>query len=139
MLPCLEIAAGDGTLARFVRNRGISITATDDLSWKHAIDYPENVENIGARAALSKYMPSVVICSWPPPANNFERHVFSTASVDLYIVIGSRYKLVSGNWDSYTQQTKFEWAIDEKLSELIIPPNAGNVVIVFRRIHKGSF
>ena len=31
--PCVEIAAGDGTLARFLRDAGADVTATDDFSW----------------------------------------------------------------------------------------------------------
>ena len=86
---CLEIAAGDGTLSRFLADAGVQVKATDDLSWNYAIKYPENVENMDAKQALVKYQPEVVICSWPPPGNNFERHIFYTKSVDLYIVIGS--------------------------------------------------
>ncbi len=130
---CLEIAAGDGTLTRFLNECGVNTLATDDLSWGFAIEYPENVENIPAKQALAKYHPEVVICSWPPPANSFERQVFACKSVQLYIVIGSRYKFASGNWDSYAEQKHFEWEIDEKLSSLVIPPESGNAVLVFRR------
>lgn len=131
--PCLEIGAGDGTLARFLSASGVQVIATDDLSWKHAIEYPENVQNLNAKQALQKYDPSVVICSWPPAGNDFERHVFSSKNVQLYIVIGSRYKFVSGNWETYNSQDKFDWAVDEELSKLVLPPNAGNAVLIFRR------
>ena len=130
---CLEIAAGDGTLAGFLKDQGNRIIASDDQSWNYAIEYPENVENLSAKRALAKYEPQVVICSWPPPGNNFERHVFRSSSVELYIVVGSCHKVVSGNWDAYAQQEQFEWAIDEQLSALVIPPGGGNAVIVFRR------
>jgi hypothetical protein len=30
----LELAAGDGTLARFLIGSGVNITATDDYSWR---------------------------------------------------------------------------------------------------------
>lgn len=130
---CLEIAAGDGTLARFLKDEGVQVTATDDLSWSHAIDYPENVENLSAKKALAKYQPPVVICSWPPPGNTFERQVFVTKSVKLYIVIGSRYRFVSGNWDIYEEQDKFDWRLDEKLSSYVLPPEQANGVLVFRR------
>jgi hypothetical protein len=129
----LEIAAGDGTLSRFLRDKGCRITATDDLSWKHAIDYPESVEHCKAKQALAHYKPQAVICSWPPPGNNFERQVFFTKSVELYIVIGSRYDFVTGNWDAYKEQDKFEWALDERLSRLVIPPESGNAVLVFKK------
>ena len=30
---CVEIAAGDGTLSRFLRDAGVDVVATDDASW----------------------------------------------------------------------------------------------------------
>ena len=93
---CLEIGAGDGTLARFLEDRGMQIYATDDYSWSHVVAYPKTVEKLSAKQALGKYQPHAVVCSWPPPGNNFERRVFSTRSVDLYIVIGSRYRFAGG-------------------------------------------
>jgi hypothetical protein len=129
---CIEIAAGDGTLSRFLSDSGIRIRATDNYSWQ-AIEYPDSVERLDAKAALDKYNPEAVICSWPPPANSFERHVFSTRSVVFYIVIGSRYGFASGNRDSYSAQTRFEWGVDPRLSALVLPPELESSVIVFRR------
>jgi hypothetical protein len=130
---CLEIAAGDGTLSRFLGAEGVPIRATDDYSWSHAISYPDAVEKLDARQALDKHQPQVVICSWPPPANNFERHVFTAKSVAQYIVIGSRYRFASGNWDAYTSQSRFEWSLDPQLSRWVIPPELDNAVILFQR------
>ena len=130
---CLEIGAGDGTLARFLREQGAEVTATDDLSWAAIIDYPQDVENLRAKQALAKYQPKVVLCSWPPPDNNFEQYVFATKSVETYIVIGSPHRFVSGNWDTYAKQQEFEWAKDEELSSLVIPPELDSAVLVFRR------
>lgn len=130
---CVEIAAGDGTLSRFLNGAGYKTRATDDFSWNFAIDYPEAVENLKAKQALVKYNPKVVICSWAPPDNSFERQVFNSKSVELYIAIGSRHRFVSGNWEDYEKQKSFSWKIDEHLSSLVIPPSAGNAVLVFRR------
>ena len=130
---CLEIAAGDGTLSQFLNDTGATVQTTDDHSWSHAISFPESVEKLTARRALMKYQPRVVICSWPPYNNNFERHVFATKSVELYIAIGSRFKYVSGNWDVYTSQQSFEWCEDERLTGMVLPPESGNAVLVFRR------
>ena len=44
---CLEIAAGDGTLAALLTEAGAPVTATDDFSWTHAIQYPDRVEKLG--------------------------------------------------------------------------------------------
>ena len=130
---CLEIGAGDGTLTRFLADKGIQICATDDYSWEHVIEYPQTVERLGAKQALVKYQPQAVICSWPPPGNTFEQKIFSTRSVELYIVIGSRYRFAAGNWDSYAAQDRFEWAIDHSLSSLVIPPELESAVLIFRR------
>ena len=130
---CLEIGAGDGTLARFLAEKGLNIRATDDYSWKHAIKYPQEVEMLGAKQALEKYEPQVVICSWPPHGNNFEQKIFSTRSVELYIVIGSMHRFSAGNWESYAAQDRFKWEIDKNLSSLVIPPEIDGAVIVFNR------
>ena len=130
---CLEIGAGDGTLTRFLQQRGVQITATDNHAWKNAIDYPEWVVKLDARTALAAYSPEVVICSWPPAQNDFERCVFDTPSVQLYIVIGSRNQFGFGNWQDYRRQTGFELETDEKLGALLLPPELESAVYLFRR------
>ncbi|MDD5263193.1 MAG: hypothetical protein PHD76_15220, partial [Methylacidiphilales bacterium] len=37
---CLEIAAGDGTLTRFLKDRGVQLSATDNHGWANAVTYP---------------------------------------------------------------------------------------------------
>lgn len=130
---CIEIAAGDGTLSRFLVEEGVNIAATDNQSWNHTIEYPDDVKDMGAKEALQTYQPQVVVCSWPPPGNHFERLVFSTKSVELYVVVGSRYKFASGNWGDYAKQGNFDFVIDSKLSGLVIPPELECAVLVFRR------
>ncbi len=130
---CLEIAAGDGTLSRFLGEAGHEVRATDDQSWTRAITYPSAVEKLDARRALQMYSPRAVLCSWPPPGNDFERHVFATRSVELYVVIGSRYRFASGNWDAYASQDAFEWAVEPRLSRHVLPPELDSAVLVFRR------
>jgi hypothetical protein len=130
---CLEIAAGDGTLARFLSEAGASIHATDDFSWSHSIEYPGSVEKLEARQALERCRPEAVICSWPPPGNGFERFVFTSPGVNLYIVIGSRYSFASGNWKTYDAQRAFEWRVDPRLSRMVLPPELDSAVLVFRR------
>ena len=131
--PCIEVGAGDGTLSRFLSEAGGHVTATDDYSWSHVVSYPTSVEKIGAKEALEKYLPKVVLCSWPPPGNHFERYVFSTESVELYIVIGSRYPFASGNWENYANQKKFVWETDQRLGSYIIPPELDSAVLLFSR------
>jgi len=46
--PALEIAAGDGTLSRFLADAGADITATDDHSWRD-VKFPDDVVRQDAR------------------------------------------------------------------------------------------
>ena len=39
---CLEIAAGDGTLSRFLSDEGVAVTATDDYSWSNSVQTPSS-------------------------------------------------------------------------------------------------
>ncbi len=130
---CLEIAAGDGTLTRFLADRGVAVTATDDHSWAHEVNYPGSVLKRSAQEALREYTPEVVVCSWPPAGNGFEQQVFRTKSVQMYIVIGSQHRFAAGNWDDYAAQSAFEFAEDTRLSRLVLPPELDAAVYVFRR------
>ena len=130
---CLEIGAGDGTLTRFLTCNGVKMTASDSYDWKNVVNYPEWVVKLDAREALSTQTPEVVICSWPPSENVFERYVFNTLSVQLYIVIGSRHHFAFGNWKDYRQQTTFTLEEDAQLGALLLPPELGSAVYVFRR------
>ncbi|MFZ2162404.1 MAG: hypothetical protein WAW02_09325 [Sideroxyarcus sp.] len=130
---CLEIGAGDGTLARFLKEQGVQLTATDNHVWEKSVAYPDWVLKLDAREALVKYAPEVVVCSWPPAQNDFERAVFDMPSVQLYIVIGSRHQFAFGNWKDYTGQSDFVLEEDKALSVLVLPPELESVVYVFRR------
>lgn len=130
---CLEIAAGDGTLTRFLADRGVAVTATDDHSWTHEVSYPDFVVKLDARDGLREYAPEVVICSWPPAGNTFEQQVFRTRSVQMYIVIGSRHRFAAGNWHDYNMQSAFDFAEHEQMSRLVLPPELDAAVYIFRR------
>ncbi len=129
----LEIAAGDGTLSRFLHARGVQITATDDHSWPDKIRYPASVLRMDAISSLRKFAPQVVICSWPPARNTFEREVFRSKSVEMYIVISSQHQFASGNWIDYQAQTQFDLEVSNELSQLVLPPELGSQVLVFTR------
>jgi hypothetical protein len=130
---CLEIAAGDGTLTRFLAEAGVNIRATDDFSWQQGVDHPESVMRMDARASLVQHSPEVVICSWPPAGNDFERHVFLTRSVSTYIAIVSQHRHASGNWPDYETQSAFTWGEETSLSRLVLPPELGSAVYVFNK------
>ena len=129
----LEIAAGDGTLSRFLAGEGVAITATDDQSWSHSIDFPDDVLNEDAVTALRNHEPRAVVCSWPPAGNPFEQAVFATPSVELYVVISSQHAFASGNWSAYEKQQDFSYEQDHALSKLVLPPELEGAVYVFRR------
>jgi hypothetical protein len=130
---CIEIAAGDGTLSRFLNKAGTEVKATDDRSWSHAVAYPEDVEPLDAVAALARYRPAVVLCSYPPPKNSFEAAVFRTPSVQLYVVLTTRHTFAAGDWDAYQRQTAFDMVDDRGLAKLLLPPEIDPAVLVFRR------
>jgi hypothetical protein len=131
--PALEIAAGDGTLSRFLAARRVAVRATDDQSWGHAVTYPADVERLDAAEALARHRPRAVLCSFPPPGNRFERRVFTSPGVELYLVVTSRHRFAAGDWEAYQAQRAFEWSIDERLSALVLPPELDPAVLVFRR------
>jgi hypothetical protein len=130
---CLEIAAGDGTLSRMLADAGVRITASDDYSWQRAVSYPASVLKMDAAQALKQFKTPVVICSWPPANNSFERLVLASPEVELYIVIGSRHTFASGNWADYRSQTGFEMEEDGLLRQGVLPPELGGTVYLFRR------
>jgi len=130
---CLEIGAGDGTLTRFLQEQGVTITATDDYSWQDRISYPASVAQTEAGVALRHHAPEVVLCSWPPARNTFEREVFRTRSVALYIVVVSVHQFASGNWQDYEAQQDFVMERRPDLSRLLLPPELGCEVLLFRR------
>jgi hypothetical protein len=131
--PAVEIAAGDGTLARFLRAAGADVVATDDHSWQKTRRAISDVVEQDAHAALRERAPEVVLCSWPPAGNPFEKWVFKTPSVKTYIVIASRSELAAGNWADYRAQSAFAMREDEALGALVLPPEIESAVYVFDR------
>jgi hypothetical protein len=130
---CLEIAAGDGTLTRLLVDAGAQVRATDDHSWSHAIKFPDEVEKLEAREALARYQPKVVICSFPPPRNTFEREVFRAPFVELYVVLTTRHKFAAGDWSAYEGQTDFALQANTDMNHLLLPPMIDPCVLVFER------
>lgn len=130
---CHEIAAGDGTLSRFLANCGVPVTASDDHSWADRISYPESVVRMDARSALRHFGPQVVVCCWPPSQNTFERDVFETPGVDMYVVILSQHRFATGNWADYASQREFHCEDRPDLAALLLPPELGQQVLLFQR------
>jgi hypothetical protein len=155
----LEIAAGDGTLSRFLSAAGVPCLATDDLSWDASAravkELPAgSVEALDAVDALRRHRPAVVFCSWPPAGNQFERQVFQNPDTRLYVVIGSRHQFASGNWHDYLHWAEpvgpgvvpttieetaggdtrpFTLELSPELSRAVLPRELDNAVLIFRR------
>jgi hypothetical protein len=130
---CVEIGAGDGTLTVLLEEQGLRIPATDDCSWQHVVNYPDWIEKLSAKATLEKYQPKVVLCSWPPPGNDFERAIFAHPSVQTYVVIGSKHDYASGDRNAYQSQKSFQLRHADELSRLVLPPEFDHEVLVFDR------
>jgi hypothetical protein len=154
----LEIAAGDGTLSRFLTAAGCPCLATDDLSWEASARAvkelpPDSVAALDAAAAVRRHQPAVVFCSWPPAGNQFERHVLQSPDTRLYVVVGSRHQFASGNWHDYLRFAEpigpgvvpptveaaasgarpFTLELSTELSQAVLPRELDNAVLVFRR------
>ena len=128
-----EIAAGDGTLTKFLKKSGANIAASDNNSWTHVVNFGSGVRNLDASEALSIYRPKVVICAWPPPQNGFEKNVFKTPEVETYILITSRHDYATGDTKAYAEQEDFAYRINTDLSKLLIPQEVEAAVVVFNR------
>ena len=115
----LELGAGDGRLAHFLREyflsagqKRIEHRAVDDQSGARGLEesggepplFP--VEEMDAAAALKKYSPTIVIVAWMPIGTDWTKAIRDTASVEEYILIGHPYDEVCGRrWET--------WGIDK--------------------------
>lgn len=128
----VEIAAGDGTLSRLLGEAGCPVIATDDHSWP-GITFPSSVVREDAATALATRSPEVVLCSWPPARNRFERLVFTTPSVQTYVVLLSRHEFASGDWAGYRAARGFTMEELAELSALVLPADVDPLVLRFER------
>jgi hypothetical protein len=116
----LEVAAGDGLVARALRAKDprIRVHATDSGRWERAsarmtagerrawkdvalpgVRLGENVERIGAVEAVRRYRPDVVLAIWLPPGSLLERLIRSPC----------RYVLEVGALGGVTAQGAWDW------------------------------
>lgn len=65
--------------------------------------------------------------------NGFERFVFTTPSVELYVAINGSGPLVSSNHRDYAVRTTFDHEVDDRLGRLVLPRSLRAQVHVFRR------
>lgn len=133
----LEIGAGNGLLCHSLKTYGVNITAVDDESWSlggKSIRAPGgSVLTMDALEGLRKFNPDIVICSWAPVGNTFEREIFRTKSVQMYLAISSRHSFASGNWGAYQEQKTFSCSTSEPINSLIRPVEIEQQLLIFRR------
>lgn len=133
----LELGAGSGVLYAGLKAEGVNISSVDDGSWQHGELSPSarkyGVQKMDASQALAIHSPEVVVCSWPPPENQFELGVLRTKSVQMYLVILSKQPFASGNWSAYRSQNCFECTTNPALNALLRPVEAEQQLLIFRR------
>jgi hypothetical protein len=136
----LELGAGRGLYVAGLRQSGVDILGIDDQSWaasqKHVSLARAHMQNMDAVEALNKIQPEVVLAVWPPPENQFEKHIFATNSVKLYLAVVSRHQFASGDWTSYkaVSKSKFTCTTNQSLNTLLRPAEAEQQMLIFRRV-----
>lgn len=79
----LEVGAGSGELGRALSQRGIPFAITDPAISSLA----GNIEQLGARDALAKHCPDLVLSCWLPFDSDVEKTILTTSSVRWYLAI----------------------------------------------------
>jgi len=102
----LEVGAGDGRLAHFLRERGLNVVAIDNFEWEITPLFP--VEELDYKEALKKYNPAIVICSWMPYFADWTPAFRNTRSVREYIIIGEFPGGCCGNETIWSDHEGFE-------------------------------
>lgn len=87
--PWLEVGAGQGDLARAVRERGVPIVATDDGTW-WPDPLPDDVARGDVTTALLRYRPGTLLCVWPPRAADWPALFRACPTVRAYLLVGER-------------------------------------------------
>jgi hypothetical protein len=103
--PILEIGSGRGLYLAGLRAAGANAQGIDDCSWAGALKTlgpaRKHITRTDAASALRDMSPKVVLCVWPTPQNTFESLIFKTKSVQTYLVILSKHRFASGDWNAY--------------------------------------
>ena len=124
----LEVAAGDGFLARSLQRVAPSLTvrATDSGAWQApearmsdqerrryalasvpGLALGLDVQKLGARAAIARYAPELVLCSWLPPGHRL---------LDALIRAPVRYVLEIGAGNGITASA-YSWRFAHEFLE----------------------
>ena len=85
----LEIMAGDGKLSEFLKPKiNGTLIATDNMVWTSII-YPDFIEKLGAKEAIKKYNPDIIIMCWEPYMSNLGVNLVKEGHTLLWIGEGS--------------------------------------------------
>lgn len=106
--PCLEVAAGDGMLSHWLRQRGVNIKATDDMSrtGESAIKLRSEVEKLDAIEAIQKYRPRLVVVSWVEYTSTLDTQILDERP-EYVIIIGEGHGGCTGSedlWENYSEK-----------------------------------
>jgi 2-polyprenyl-3-methyl-5-hydroxy-6-metoxy-1,4-benzoquinol methylase len=137
----LEVGAGRGLFVAALRECGVRVHGIDDCSWELARRVIHKSRTFmseeSAEDALRRRQPKVVLSVWPPPSNNFEKAVFATPSVKLYLAIVSTHQFASGNWQDYKAQEQhpkgFTCVMNESINKMLRPLESEQRLLIFRR------
>lgn len=83
----LEVCAGDGSLAAALRDRGVTVKATDS---DPPADGTLPVARFNADEALRRHRPRVVLGSFVPVDSDVDRQVLDDPGVRHYVVLNAR-------------------------------------------------
>ncbi|GEM_PF-1654875 len=119
--PILEVGAGSGELARAMQLRGIKVYTTDNYTESLPMrnqDNSEAPEKLDYNAAIDKYQPELIICSWMPPGEDWTAEFRARECVKAYILIGEieqcgteqTYKDFPG-WSNYVLKEPNKWSM----------------------------
>lgn len=103
----LEVAAGNGRLTYFLRQRlekifpgKFELFATDSGTEKYIIDF--SVEKLNHKEAIKKYCPDIIICSWMPMGIDLSVDFRKEKNLKEYILIGpARLGIIGTFWETW--------------------------------------
>ncbi len=116
----VEVAAGDGMLSHWLREHGINIIASDNMSWhekgeRHDRDQPvktqSEVEKLDGVAAVKKYKPRLVIASWVEYTSTLDIEILEQ-SPEFFIIIGEGRGGCTGSEELWERFGELEYRLD---------------------------
>jgi len=106
----LEVCAGDGMLTHWLKEKGVNIIATDNMSWHNKDKRPIKLYGqaiaIDAIDAIKKFKPRLIIASWVEYGSTLDVDILKE-NPEFFINIGERYGGCTGSellWESYDKR-----------------------------------